>query len=58
MALLMVVTVLQGFNIQCKEYRGAGRDAGFIAAEGEIDSEHKSTGNQASLVLLFPLTMN
>lgn len=54
----MVVTVLQGFNIQCKEYREAGRDAGFIAAEGEIDSEHKSIGNQASLVLLFPLTMN
>lgn len=34
---------------------GAGRN-GDITAEGERKSEHKSTGNQALLVLLFSLT--
>lgn len=32
---------------------GAGTDAGFMVAEGGRDSDNKSIGNQALLVLLF-----
>ena len=56
MAPLIVGTGTQSSKIRCKDYVGAGRDSGFTAAEGERDGEQKSIGNQASLVLLFPLT--